>query len=104
MEVVGTHNSSWLLNVAMLLLILFAFSATLPLLTGLACGWKLRSLSVRGGFFVGISVGIMAFLLSLAAIFVNAPSLAIVILPVPPAVVWLLCWRADRRKMRVIGD
>ena len=104
MEVVGTHNSLWLLNVAMFLLLLFAFAATLPLLAGLACGWKLRSLSVRWGFFVGVFVGIIAFSLSLAAILVNAASLALVILPAPPAVVWLLCWRADRKKMRVIGD
>ena len=102
MEIVGTHKSAWLLNFATFLLLLFAFAATMPILTGIVCGWKLRNLSVRWGFFVGAFVGIIAFLLSLAAILVNAPSLAIVMLPVPPAVVWLLCWRADR-KMRVTG-
>ena len=101
MEVAGIHNPAWL--VAAFLLMLFAFAATLPLLTGLVCGWKLRSLSVRRGFFAGLFVGIIAFLLSLAAILVNAPSLALVMLPLSPAVVWLLCWRADRKKMRVIG-
>ena len=101
MEVAGTHHSAWLL--ATFLLLLFAFAATLPILTGILCGWKLPNLSVRRGFVVGVFVGIIAFLLSLAAILVNAPSLAIVMLPVPPAVVWLLCWRSDRKKMRVIG-
>ena len=30
----------WLWNFAVFLVVLFAFSAVLPLLTGLACGWR----------------------------------------------------------------
>ena len=100
MYVPGVDNSTWqwLLNFAMFLVVLFAFAAALPVLTGLACGWVMRNISIRYGLMTGLSVGVIAFLLSLAAIMIQAASLAIVLLPVSPGITWLLCLRRNRKR------
>ena len=100
-EVPGIHHPAWLF--AAFLLMLYGFAAILPTIAGLACGWRMRNLSVRRGLSTGIVVGAIAFLLSLATVLVNAASLAIVMLPVSPAVVWLLCWRSARKESVMSG-
>ena len=100
MYVPGIDHPAWLalVNFVVFLVGLFAFAATLPVLAGLACGWRMRDLSIGNGLAVGVVVGVLAFLLSLAAILVQAPSLAIALLPVSAGATWLLCWRASRKK------
>lgn len=100
MYIPGVDKPAWLVvvNFTVLLAIIFAFAAAPPLLTGLACGWRMRTLSIRNGLMAGLVVGGIAFLLSLAAVFVNAPSLAVVLLPVSAGIAWLLCWRINRKK------
>ena len=96
MNMPGVHNPAWI--VVLFAVMLFAFAATLPLMTGLACGWRMRAISIGQGLAVGIIVGVVAFLLSLAAILVQAPSLAIALLPISAGMAWLLCWRESRRQ------
>lgn len=96
MNMPGVHNPAWV--VAMFVVMLFAFAATPPMVTGLVCGWRMRAISIGRGFAVGVIVGVAGFLLSVAAILVQAPSLAVALLPVSTAVAWLLCWRENRRK------
>lgn len=100
MYVPGTDHPAWLVLVisVVFMVVIYAFAATLPLLTGLACGWRMRAISPLSGLMVGLAVGAVAFLLSLAAILVQAPSLALVVLPVSAGTTWLLCWRMSRKK------
>ena len=99
MYIPGTDHPAWLVmvNYTISLVVLFAFAAGPPLLAGLVCGWRMRALSIRNGLIVGLVVGVIALLLSLAALLAQAPSLAIALLPISAGMAWLLCWRNNRK-------
>lgn len=81
-----TAGGPWLLNFAGFLLMPLGFSSTLPAATGLLCGWRMRSLSVRRALSIGVVAGPVAFLLSVGAVLVTAPCLAMMMLPISPAI------------------
>ena len=99
MYILGTDLPAWqvMVNFTIFLVVLFAFAAAPPLLAGLVCGWCMPALSIRNGLIMGLVVGVIASLLSLAAILVQAPSLAIALLPISAGMAWLLCWRNNRK-------
>ena len=100
MYVPGTDNPAWLVlaNYVMFVVVAFAFAATLPLLTGLVCGWRMRAISLLNGLMLGAVVGAITFLLSVISVLVQVPSLSLVLLPISAGTTWLLCWRASRKK------
>ena len=77
---------------------MLGYSATLPIATGLLCGWRMRALSIRRGLTIGVIVRFVAFLLNVGAVMVNAAGLAMILLPIPAAIAWLACWRMGNKR------
>lgn len=98
-----TPDGAWLLTFTGFLLVVLGYSATLSVVVGLMCGWRMRTLSFRRGLVIGVIVGVIAFFLNVGAVLVNAVGLAMILLPIPPAITLLLCWRMGREPVARLG-
>ena len=96
----GVPDSAWVAFGVAVVLVVIALHATLPLLTGLACGWRMKGLSVRRGLAMcGIVAGVAVLWGVFGIAFPGGPISTCIELVLPVVATWLLCWwQAKRRR------
>ena len=95
----GLSTSTWITFGVAVVLVVILLHATLPLLTGLICGWRMGALTIRRGLAIGAAVAGVAVLWGVFGIAFPGGFISTCIeLVLPVAATWLLCrWQAHRR-------